>query len=141
MNRKMYVLFDKEREEYVSSADRRLVSNTIEYKTSKNMTDAIVFGNVTDNPTATTEENIGLAKGTLEYQPATTAAIQAAKQRSAIREFKKAAELCANNDNEDHDMLKQMWKEFTKLVWEWYEVDLEVNINVEDLLRWATKDE
>ena len=79
------IIYDTEKQEYVTAVNRRLVSGNIDYLTSKDVKDAQIVD--ADNLNLRDIENIvGLKRDTLTFQDVSEATLRANERRKAIIE-------------------------------------------------------
>lgn len=80
------IIYDTDKQEYVTAVNRRLVSGNIDYLTSKDVKDAQIID--ADNLNLRDIENIvGLKRDTLTFQDVSEATLRANKRRKAINEI------------------------------------------------------
>lgn len=80
------IIYDTDKQEYVTAVNRRLVSGNIDYLTSKDVKDAQIVD--ADNLNLRDIENIvGLKRDTLTFQDVSEATLRANKRRKAINEI------------------------------------------------------
>ena len=96
------IIYDTDKQEYVTAVNRRLVSGTIEYLTSENEEDAQVVD--TDNLNLREIENIaGLKRDTLTFQDVSEATLRANERRKAINEILEKIESYSTRFNSRDD--------------------------------------
>lgn len=80
------IIYDTDKQEYVTAVNRRLVSGNIDYLTSKDVKDAQIVD--ADNLNLRDIENIvGLKRDTLTFQDVSEATLRAIERRKAINEI------------------------------------------------------
>ena len=96
------IIYDTDKQEYVTAVNRRLVSGTIEYLTSENEEDAQVVD--ADNLNLREIENIaGLKRDTLTFQDVSEATLRANERRKAINEILEKIESYSTRFNSRDD--------------------------------------
>lgn len=96
------IIYDTDKQEYVTAVNRRLVSGTTEYLTSENEEDAQVVD--ADNLNLREIENIaGLKRDTLTFQDVSEATLRANERRKAINEILEKIESYSTRFNSRDD--------------------------------------
>ena len=96
------IIYDTDKQEYVTAVNRRLVSGTIEYLTSENEEDAQAVD--ADNLNLREIENIaGLKRDTLTFQDVSEATLRANERRKAINEILEKIESYSTRFNSRDD--------------------------------------
>ena len=96
------IIYDTDKQEYVTAVNRRLVSGNIDYLTSKDVKDAQIID--ADNLNLRDIENIvGLKRDTLTFQDVSEATLRANKRRKAINEILEKIESYAIRFNSRDD--------------------------------------
>ena len=96
------IIYDTDKQEYVTAVNRRLVSGNIDYLTSKDVKDAQIID--ADNLNLRDIENIvGLKRDTLTFQDVSEATLRANERRKAINEILEKIESYAIRFNSRDD--------------------------------------
>lgn len=104
------IIYDTDKQEYVTAVNRRLVSGNIDYLTSKDVKEAQIVD--ADNLNLRDIENIvGLKRDTLTFQDVSEATLRANERRKAINEILEKIESYSirfNSRDDAQELTKQL---------------------------------
>lgn len=110
------IIYDTDKQEYVTAVNRRLVSGTIDYLTSENEEDAQVVDSNELN-LRNIEKAIGLKRGTLVFQDAHKNTMRANKRRKAIDSILNEIESYSNKFGRQDEANELLTAMLNKLQW------------------------
>ena len=110
------IIYDTDKQEYVTAVNRRLVSGTIEYLTSENEEDAQVVDSDELN-LRDIEKAVGLDRGTLVFQDVPRNKTRANERRKAIDSILNEIESYSNKFERQDEANELLTAMLNKLEW------------------------
>ena len=110
------IIYDTDKQEYVTAVNRRLVSGTIDYLTSENEEDAQVVDSDELN-LRNIEKAIVLKRGTLVFQDVPKNTVRANKRRKAIDSILNEIESYSNKFERQDEANELLTAMLNKLEW------------------------
>lgn len=110
------IIYDTDKQEYVTAVNRRLVSGTIDYLTSENEEDAQVVDSDELN-LRNIEKAISLKRGTLVFKDVPKNTVRANKRRKAINSILNEIESYSNRFERQDEANELLTAMLSKLEW------------------------
>lgn len=133
---KKYVLFDKQREEYVVAEGQTVFLERLVYETSKRIENAMLYQQKTDEATLSTlEKKLEYPSNSFEWREAPQETIEADEVRRLLEKFENISYDLADHEKEKkHEILDRMLNTLSNIDWTWGE-------RISDMQDWANFDD